>query len=171
MDAHLPRRILIPVDFTAQSRAAVDYAILLAERFGAEVQLLHIWRPVATPTLWDQLPLDEFVRTNAGQTMKSYLAELEESGVKALGRLEQGEPAETIVEVAREDDLDLIVMGTHGRTGLSRLLHRHVAERVIRASPCPVITLRVPEDEQLASPELVTDQTRTTAPGVTATSR
>jgi nucleotide-binding universal stress UspA family protein len=142
---HEPSKILVPVDFSDQSRNAVEYSLILARHFGAEVQLLHVWREVVVPATWGQATmLDEFAQTRAGTEMRHYLEDLEGSGVNVRGRLEQGDAVETIVRVASEEKCDLIIMGTHGRSGLSHLLRGSVAEKVLRQAGCPVVTLRVP---------------------------
>lgn len=149
MTVHVPKRILIPVDFSPQSRRALEYGFVLARQFNAEVHVLHAWRPTPMPPIyWGQIPdLDRFERSRAGESMKEYLSALEDGGIEVLGRIENGSPEEAILRVATDGEFDLIVMGTHGRTGISRLLHRHVAERVVRSAPCPVVTIRVPDDE------------------------
>lgn len=149
MILHEPSKILVPVDFSRQARNAVEYALILARHFGADVQLLHVWRETIVPATWGQAAvLDEFAQTRAAKDMRGYLEELEGSGILVLGRLEPGDPVETIVRVAAEDDCDLIIMGTHGRTGLSHFLHGSLAEKVVRHASCPVVTLRVPDGEQ-----------------------
>ncbi|HUH00585.1 MAG TPA: universal stress protein [Kofleriaceae bacterium] len=145
---HEPSRILVPVDFSPQARNAVEYALILARHFGADVQLLHVWPETIVPATWGQAAvLDEFAQTQAGKEMRGYLEELEGSGIRVLGRLEPGDPVETIVRVAAEEHCDLIIMGTHGRTGLSHFLHGSLAEKVVRLASCPVVTLRVPDGE------------------------
>jgi nucleotide-binding universal stress UspA family protein len=143
------RRILVPVDFSACSRAALDYAAFLGERFGAAIDVLHVWEPpgyVGPEVMINVpgrtgLPLVEFARTEAGREMEKFLAALEERKiVEVNGRLETGMPVNMILSAAADRDYDLIVMGTHGRTGFMG----SVTERVVRRAPCPVLTLRAP---------------------------
>jgi universal stress protein A len=142
-------KILVPVDFSACSRAALDYAAFLAARFGASIDVLHIWSPPRAawgppyPISVDHDRLVLFERTEAGRKMKEFLAHLEEEGgLQVRGRIESGDAYATILNVAAGDDYDLIVMGTHGRTGMTHLLLGSIAESVVRRAPCPVATIR-----------------------------
>lgn len=138
-----PSKILVPVDFSRQARDAIEYALIVAGHFRAEIVLLHVWREVVVPATWGQgAVLDELARSRADVEMERCLEDLEDSGVPIRGRLERGDAVDTILRVAAEETCDLIVMGTHGRTGLSHLLHGSVAEKVVRQAGCPVITLR-----------------------------
>ena len=141
-------RILVPVDFTPQSQSAVESAAELASRLGAAVDVLHVWRPAqilsgfaVTPDTADSMSVQDLEL----QT-KSYLETLEAAGIRTCGRLERGNPGPTIVEVAEREAYDLVVMGTHARTGLSRVVLGSVAEYVVRHAPCPVLTTRAPRE-------------------------
>jgi len=92
-----------------------------------------------------QRTLAEFARTHAGKEMEQFMVSVEGHGLKVRGRLETGDPYLTILRVAASEQYDLIVMGTHGRTGLQHLLVGSVAEKVVRRAPCPVLTIRIPE--------------------------
>lgn len=148
-------RILVPVDFSPCSRAALDYAVFLSERIGATIDVLHVWEPPqhAAPemfVLWHQdshLTLSEFAESEAAQEMDRFLSSVERKMLRARGRLEVGEPVSTILRCATDGEYDLIVMGTHGRTGLAHLISGSVAERVVRRAPCPVTTVRLPDRE------------------------
>jgi len=147
-------QILVPVDFSPPSRAALDYVAFLAQQFGSRVDVLHVWQPPHimwtpdSPFLPDgQLAL--FERSAAGQAMKELLAQLEEeTGIRCRGRLESGDPVTAILQVAEEEHYDLIVMGTRGRTGMSHLLLRSKASSVVRRASCPVLTVHAPEAEK-----------------------
>lgn len=135
--------ILVPTDFSPCSEQALDYALELAEKLGANVQLLHVIGIPSygvpelgvgiTATMMDNLiadnqaALDELARTRKGigQTL-----------VRA------GDARDVILQTAEELEADLIVMGTHGRRGLSRALLGSVAEMIVRTSPVPVLTVR-----------------------------
>lgn len=150
MSIHQPRRILVPVDFSLRSQIAVDYALGQARRNRSVVQLLHVWEPDARLSQSGRaVLLDNFAKSRAGDAMKSYLEAVENNGVRVMARLEEGDLVETIVAVASEG-FDLIVMGTHGRTGWSHLVHGSVAEKVVRQAPCPVTTIRVPDPDDRA---------------------
>jgi universal stress protein A len=145
-------RVLVPIDFSPSARAALEYATFLAARLGAELEVLHVWEPpgyVGPDTLallpiapgqpgWDQ------TRAEVEREIEHFLAKSGARPNRLSVRVEAGEPSDTILRVAKDGGSDLIVMGTHGRTGLSRLLIGSVAEAVLRRSTCPVLTLRVP---------------------------
>lgn len=145
-------RVLVPIDFSPSARAALEYATFLAGRFGAELDVLHVWEPpgyVGPDTLallpvpagqpgWDQ------TRTDVTREVEHFLAKTTAKPRQLSVRVESGEPSDTILQVAKDGGADLIVMGTHGRTGFSRLLIGSVAEAVLRRSTCPVLTIRVP---------------------------
>jgi nucleotide-binding universal stress UspA family protein len=144
-------RILVPVDFGPPSRAALEQAAYLARRLGARIDVLHVWQPL--PPTWTPIgpplvlddPLPMFERSKAGQAMKELLSQLEwEFGLDCRGRLESGNPSSCILRVAEEEGYDLIVMGTHGRTGMSHLLLGSISSTVVRKAPCPVLTVRAP---------------------------
>jgi nucleotide-binding universal stress UspA family protein len=149
------QRILVPVDFSASSRAALEAAAFLAEKLGASVDVLHVWEPpgyVGPEVMIHMpgktgLPLVEFAHTEAGRDMERFLADFGKRGLRVSGRLETGLAVQTILRVAGDDHYDLIVMGTRGRTGLSHLMLGSVAERVVRRAACPVLTVREPEAE------------------------
>jgi len=141
------KKLLVPVDFSTQSRAAVREAIVFAQAFGATVDVAHLWRQPGTKTPGAENTLNEFSASEQGAQMRDYLASLEEHGVHVRGRLQvvHDEPYKAIVELAHNEGFDLIVIGTHGRTGVSHLLHGSVAERVVRHATCPVLSIRIPE--------------------------
>jgi universal stress protein A len=150
------RRILVPTDFSPNATSALTYAVLLAERFEAEIEVLHVWEsPVAygpgvaeaiIHTSEGKTTLAQFVRTRAGKQLEDLLSDIKRrASVNARARLEAGDPTEGILKIAASGQKDLIVMGTHGRTGLSHLVMGSVAEKVVRRAPCPVLTIRVPE--------------------------
>jgi nucleotide-binding universal stress UspA family protein len=146
---HSPSKILVPVDFTASSRAALEYAATLGARFGAEIDMLHVWRPPRVESSTHDL-LADFVQTDDGHKMMEWLASFElRSDVEAHGRLAPGnrsEVPEAIVEAVLIGAYDLVVMATHGRHGLGHLLRGSVTENVIRRAPCPVVTVRATDD-------------------------
>jgi nucleotide-binding universal stress UspA family protein len=141
------KRILVPVDFSEQSRAAVKTAIVFAQAFEATVDVAHLWTEAAGRSPGVESTLREFSASEAGEQMRQYLESLEAEGVEVRGRLQlvKDEPYKAIVELADNEKFDMIVLGTHGRTGVSHLLHPSVAERVVRNAPCPVLTIRIPD--------------------------
>jgi nucleotide-binding universal stress UspA family protein len=137
------RAILCPTDFSAYSAHAFQMACALARDYHARILLLHVAAtPIGTiPTaVLPPTPAEEMDQLR--QRLNRYVAP---SGVAALERLVvEGGPAEEIVEITREWPCDLIVMGTHGRTGIRRMLMGSVAEAVLRGAPCPVLTVKAP---------------------------
>jgi universal stress protein A len=150
------KKILTPVDFSSCSRAALDHALVFAERFGAKVDVLHVWDvppSVRSDMLFvadgnDSEPAESVVSSAAGREMNGFLHGLpaDKKGLVHV-RMEHGDAVPTILEVAASGGYDLVVMGTHGRTGLSALLMGSVAEKVVRQATCPVMTVRAAEPE------------------------
>ncbi|MBK8480859.1 MAG: universal stress protein [Proteobacteria bacterium] len=150
-------KILVPTDFSACSRLALDYALFFAEHLGSQIDLLHVWEPprYVIPEVTVQLPgevrqsLASFARAAAGKEMNELLALLAAPDhVQVRGRLESGDPTETVVELAAREGFELVVMGTHGRTGLSHVFLGSVAEKIVRRASCPVLTIRHSGGEQ-----------------------
>jgi len=141
--------ILCPTDFSANAERAIDFAIDLASKLGATVHLLHVYQlPVYPLPDASSGVSQDFI----GQTMEELNKGLAQLAAKKKGaKIEthvvvQGIPHREIVRMADELDLDLIVMGTHGRSGLPRLLLGSVAERVVRTAKAPVITVPCREE-------------------------
>ena len=142
------KRICCPIDFSDASRAAMEVAADLARRFGAELVLLHAYpipgytfpdgSVVASPRMMQDLA------DQAEKHVEEWRVEAERlvGAGKVTGEKAVGEPAAEILEVARARGADLIVMGTHGRTGLEHALMGSIAERVVRRAHCPVLTVR-----------------------------
>jgi universal stress protein A len=145
-------RVLVPIDFSPSARAALEYATFLAGRLGAELDVLHVWEPpgYVGPDTLALLPVGtgqpgwEQTRAEVQREVDAFLAKAKAPPRSLSVRVEAGEPSDTILHIAKDGGADLIVMGTHGRTGLSRLLIGSVAEAVLRRSVCPVLTIRVP---------------------------
>ena len=129
--------ILHPTDFSEASELACERAVDLARQCGAKLTLLHAYaNPVAVEGGW-ALPDPRPELEDALSLVAN-----EDQSLAVVRVLRMGTPAESIIEYAREHNCDLIVMGTHGRTGLSHLLMGSVAERVVRFAPCPVMVVR-----------------------------
>jgi nucleotide-binding universal stress UspA family protein len=134
--------ILHPTDFSQQSHNAFRLACALARDYGAHLILLHVASRPVIGYAEGVFPigLDEFLLEG-----RAKLAQLEPgSSVFTERRVEEGDAVEAILRVAEEVHSDLIVMGTHGRTGLTRLLMGSVAEHVVRKAACPVLTVKTP---------------------------
>lgn len=137
------RTILCPVDFSECSNAAAGWARELAARFGAELHYLHVLEnlePMRSAPENVLVPKDEIVKAIRENALER-LAEIP-GGEAAFRDLRHGVPFVEIVRYAKSQPVDLIVMGTHGRTGISHLMIGSVAERVVRKAPCAVLTVR-----------------------------
>jgi nucleotide-binding universal stress UspA family protein len=139
------RTILHPTDFSERSDYAFRYACLLAGEMGARLIVLHVNPPPPAAVHGEMITylppsgaLEEELREKLGALKAT------DPTVCVDHFLEDGDPAAVILRVALTTPCDLIVMGTHGRTGLGRLLMGSVAEEVVRKAPCPVLTLKVP---------------------------
>ena len=138
------RKILLPTDFTSHSEGAVGYAAGLARSFGASLLLLHVIEPF-TYSVSDTVQVTDHyaaLRTIAEPMMKNMVDALGKKGFKAKGLIVKGTPYLEIVKKARKEGADIIVLATHGRSGLHRLFIGSVAERVVRLAHCPVLTVR-----------------------------
>ncbi len=146
-----PTRILVPVDLMEGSQAIVNYAIDLGRPFNAAIEVLHVWEPpqyvapdllVAAPG-WTPQPLEKEALAAARQSLEKFVGSIQGAGA-VTQKLVMGEPSAAVIQVAESGGFNLIVMGTHGRRGLPRLLLGSVAQRVVARAPCPVLTLHVP---------------------------
>jgi nucleotide-binding universal stress UspA family protein len=133
--------ILIPLDFSPDAERALDDAIELAQCFQARLTLLHV---IHLPPMADTHVAFYLAEIEAGaqQGMETYHKRVQEAGVAATIRIAHGVPFQEIIDIAKDSAADLIMMGTHGRTGMPHLLLGSVAERVVRLAPCPVLVTR-----------------------------
>ena len=147
-------RILVPTDGSAETERAVAHAAELAVAHGAEVHAVYVVN-AATFTGLPMEPSWDGVADSLREEGESALERVEEvtkdRGVAVTTHLLEGSPSKRIVECAERTDCDLVVMGTHGRGGIDRLLLGSVAECVVRASSVPVLTVRVHEEDDGAS--------------------
>ena len=141
------KRILAPHDFSEYSDAAIGYACALADKFDAQLHLLHVLEVHAssTPVFGAGLALSPRVRESRAAAEKAL--EQVADGRAAVRATAEGPTFLEILRYANENDIDLIVMGTHGRSGLAHVMLGSVAERVVRKAPCPVMTVRHPKHE------------------------
>ena len=133
------KRILVPVDFSQGSLNALSSARDLAKQFGAELLLLHVIAPIDFITVSDVY--DE-QRRASDAALTRIGADLRAAGQRFRVIVAGGVPSHVIVDTAKRTGTDLIVMGTHGRTGLAHMLIGSVAERVVRTAACPVLAVR-----------------------------
>ncbi|HYB90090.1 MAG TPA: universal stress protein [Candidatus Binataceae bacterium] len=148
-------KIIAATDFSEDSALALNYAEDLAQKFGAEIVLLHVDQPLAPVMISPEIGpamdvgamsrIAEEQRLIAQRELDKIVQRLRDSGLKARSLLKVGAPFLEILRAAVGENADLIVMGTHGRTGLAHVLMGSVAERVVQKSPIPVLTIRHPD--------------------------
>ena len=135
------KKILVPTDFSGCSREAFRHALALGRTLGVELEVVHAFGLPMVPGAGDALSL-ECMETEARKSMARFIADFDTRGMLVGERVEAGRPDEVILAIAKEGDFDMIVMGTHGRSGLSHLVLGSVAERVMQRSVCPVLTVK-----------------------------
>jgi nucleotide-binding universal stress UspA family protein len=140
-------RILHPTDFSPASRAAFTKAVTLAKKDRAELVIVHVLAPVppvvdgyVAPQMYDQM--EAAGRRYGKKHLDALVAKARKAGVRARGLLLDGVVHERIVRAARAQRADMIVIGTHGRTGIARFVLGSVASRVVSHARCPVLTVR-----------------------------
>jgi nucleotide-binding universal stress UspA family protein len=142
----LPRHILVPVDFSPHAEQALDYAVALASKLDATVHVLNV---IGIPTLGvpelgvalTSSVIDQIVKDNQ-EALEKLVSARKGQAKLAEPQLKTGDARDIILHAAEELGADLIVMGTHGRRGLSRALLGSVAEMIVRTAPVPVLTVR-----------------------------
>jgi nucleotide-binding universal stress UspA family protein len=142
------RRIIHPSDFSTASRPALARAIDLARNNRAALTLVHVMTPIAPiiddgylpAKVWDDA--QRHARGYAQKQIDKLVARARRAGVRTNSKLLEGTPADGIVREAKRERADMIVMGTHGRSGLARFVLGSVAERVVAMASCPVLTVR-----------------------------
>ena len=155
------RRILCPVDSSECSLRALRYALALARHYDATLDVLRVYHVPAhiQPALliWAATgprPISELAEEQADAELEQFLSRLPAADRRQVGSiLEAGDPARGIVEVVRRQGSDLVVMGTHGRTGARKVALGSVAERVVRTCPCPVLVVPSASTVRLESAE------------------
>jgi universal stress protein A len=142
------KSILAAVDFSDESLEAAKLAVSLAQEYKAELHLIHVYAPEPPYALSKEF-LEETMK-ELNEKLSSVISEEIRESVPGDVILEKGHPVHnTIVQEAKELGVDLIVVGTRGRTGLSHVLLGSVAEHVIRYAPCPVFVIRNPREKYL----------------------
>jgi nucleotide-binding universal stress UspA family protein len=150
------KRILVPTDFSEPSRSALRYGMAFAENFGAALHLLYVVEePYLLPPGGEgYLPPADYpqqIEKVAREQMEQFIPADWRQKHGATLAFQHGTPFVEIVRYARREQIDLIVMGTHGRGAIAHMLLGSVAERVIRKAPCPVLTVR-PEAHEFVMP-------------------
>lgn len=145
-DERFVARILVPIDFSESSKDALNYAVQFAKRFGAELILVHIVEPTVYPADFSFAQvgfpnIDEELRNESAEKLSKLVAQIMED-VPARSVVRTGKAFLEIIGVAKEEAVDLIIMATHGHTGVEHILFGSTAEKVVRKAPCPVLTVR-----------------------------
>ncbi|MHC5211874.1 MAG: universal stress protein [Planctomycetota bacterium] len=143
-------KILCPVDFSKPSDTALAHAEEVARRFDAELVVLHVVEPVLYPVAYGLPPVapvnyEETAKSAAETVMAPLLEPMVGRGVRVRTMVDSGTASMRICDIASEDGFDLVVLATHGYTGLKHVLLGSTAERVVRHCPCPVLTVKAPE--------------------------
>jgi nucleotide-binding universal stress UspA family protein len=147
------KHIMCPIDFSENSEHALLYAATLAKSYEATLHLIHVVQPSMTSVTGDpyipefSAELMQEISAAAKQRLEDIAAPLKAEIPQVVIQMCTGAPFVEIIEAARTQDIDLIVMGTHGRTGLVHMMIGSVAEKVVRKAPCPVLTVKHPEHE------------------------
>jgi universal stress protein A len=142
------RKIVVPTDFSPRSDAALDYAVALAAALKAAVHLVHVVEEPFVRGEWelyirDAQEIRDQLEADARSRLAAAAGRVETPGVPVSTEIRHGSAFEGIIYEAKAIEADLIVMGTHGRRGLSHLMLGSVAERVIRGAHCPVLAVRM----------------------------
>jgi nucleotide-binding universal stress UspA family protein len=143
------KKILYPTDFSSYSNQAYFHAISLAEKHNASLTVLFVYNPDTTTTPGSQG--DEVADRRYWQGQLEQIRPVD-TRIPVTHVLLQGDPASEIVRYGRDAGIDLIVMGTHGRTGVERLLMGSVAEKVLRDAPCSVLVVKLPRGQPVTTP-------------------
>ena len=145
------KKILVPIDFSPPSKNAFRYAVRFAQEFGGELTLLYVLEPQSMTGFMAIPEATAFVESDivaAGKNLRSLIASVRNSRIeRPRWKVRGGLPAHEIVEAAKEMDVDVIVIATHGYTGWKHFCIGSTAERVVRAAPCPVLVVREKEHE------------------------
>lgn len=142
-------KILVPIDFSNYSKNALRYASNFAKRFDAKIYLVYVVEPVIYPSDFSMgqvtFPVADLEMNEKATAELEALAKSEIGAeIKVETIIKTGKPFVEINETAREEDIDLIIIATHGHTGMEHLLFGSTAEKVVRKAPCPVLSIREP---------------------------
>ena len=142
------QRFLVPIDFSECANQALEYAINLGRGLGARLTLLHVIQsvPLGGVDMGVTLPYTylQDLEAEITSSMQACLERVTAAGLEGKIVVVHGVPFQEILNTAKKQQVDLIIMGTHGRTGLQHVLMGSVAEKVVRLAPCPVLVVRQP---------------------------
>ena len=136
-----PQHFLVPLDFSPYADQALTYAIDLAKTLKARITLIHVMY-IPTMVEVNLAPYQAQIENESQRSLDEGLQRVRNAGLEGETLLKQGVPFQAIIDAARDTAADLIIMGTHGRTGLEHVLLGSVAEKVVRLAPCPVLVTR-----------------------------
>ena len=142
-------KVLVPIDFSDYSKSALRYAVNFAKSFDAEIILVYVVEPVIYPPDFSmgQIAMPS-INTEWDERAKEELQKLAKSEIIGVNNvktvIKTGKPFVEIIETAKEENTDLIIIATHGHSGVEHILFGSTAEKVVRKAPCPVLTLREP---------------------------
>ncbi|MHB8906614.1 MAG: universal stress protein [Melioribacteraceae bacterium] len=144
----LIRNILAPIDFSDYSKNALKYASQFAKEFNAKLYLIYVVEPMIYPADFSMgqiaIPSTDVDLHARAEEELNNLAKTIDPSLKVETTIRTGKPFVEIIEEAKEKDIDLIIIASHGHTGVEHLLFGSTAEKVVRKAPCPVLTLREP---------------------------
>ncbi|MCR4418409.1 MAG: universal stress protein [Ignavibacteria bacterium] len=140
-------KILIPIDFSEYSKMALDYAVQFAKKFNSELTLIYVIEPIVYPSDFGlgQIPINQVdfeIQSRAEEELKKLIEEKVPSEIKASYVVKTGKPFLEIINTAKECNCDLIIIASHGHTGIEHILFGSTAEKVVRKSPISVLTVR-----------------------------
>ncbi len=146
------KKILVPQDFSDYSLHALKYAITFAGLFNSELIVVHVVEPIVYPADFSfgqvSIPaMEEEIRKHSEEQLNELVAKEIPGNIKATSVIRVGKPFIEIVDVAKSENADLIVISSHGRTGMDHVLFGSTADKVVRKAPCPVLTVRPHEHE------------------------
>jgi len=146
------KKVLVPTDFSESARHALTYGISFAREYEAELTLLHVVENLTVGYASDlfPVPMAEVFQEISGYAkaeLAKLAAEARKKDVAVVEQVVQGKPSAEIIRFAQETEVDMIVLGTHGKGMLDQALFGSTTERVVRRAPCPVLTVRLAEHE------------------------
>ncbi|RJO64808.1 MAG: universal stress protein [Myxococcales bacterium] len=150
-------RILVGIDFSEYSREAARYAIFFAQKLGASMTVVHIcdarayvgsgFAPFHLATLRQYVSQQQAIEVSHLEELKTFVEELPHENVSIDYVVCTGAPAAELIRIAAEQKADLIIVGTHGRTGLTGMLIGSTTEKIVRKSKCPVLTIKLSQQQ------------------------
>lgn len=141
------KKILVPIDFSEYSKMSLDYAIEFSKIFKSELFLIYVIEPIIYPSDFGlgQIPINQVdfeIQSRAEDELKKLINEKMPADMKCTCIVKTGKPFLEIINAAKEYDCDLIIIASHGHTGIEHILFGSTAEKVVRKSPIPVLTVR-----------------------------